>query len=192
MLCIITGNNLNDKRIAAEAFSASYRPAKHSETLHPSALLQNPSGPAIKTHSAEDSASRKPLISLSTTRAFPSRHKPTVISLRLSMGAAVLQGLSNICWAYAKLGWTDPELMDGVALALQKHASTMALRDITEILWSYSAPSHTRTGLYCEFRESQGGKLAVLAQQTVLESCHLLMSCEKCDRSDCVSCSCQN
>jgi len=118
---------------------------------HPSALLQNPSGPAIKTHSAEDSASRKPLISLSTTRAFPNRHKPTVISLRLSMGAAVLQGLSNICWAYAKLGWTDPELMDGVALTLQKHAGTMALRDITEILWSYSAPSHTRTGLYCEF-----------------------------------------
>ena len=53
--------------------------------------------------------------------------------------AAATQGLANICWAYAKLGWVDAELLDGVALALQGFASTMCPRDITEILWSYSA-----------------------------------------------------
>ena len=45
-----------------------------------------------------------------------------------------------MCWAYAKLGWSDAELLDGIALALQKFATTMHLRDITEVLWAYSAP----------------------------------------------------
>ena len=48
-----------------------------------------------------------------------------------------------MCWAYAKLGWSDPELLDGIALALQKFAPTMHLRDITEVLWAYSAPLRT-------------------------------------------------
>ena len=53
---------------------------------------------------------------------------------------AAAQALANICWAYAKLGWVDPELLDAVALALQGFANSMSPRDITEILWAYSAP----------------------------------------------------
>ena len=64
-------------------------------------------------------------------------------ALEADADADVLQGLSNVLWAFAKLEVRAPKLLKAAGAEIVRRVDSFSSRDMAEALWAFAKLDHT-------------------------------------------------